>query len=61
MEVTESDSELYSQDHLINTAYKSRLLMIEFFTIQEMGFGVVYYAFASFKNVEKMIEDAKLN
>ena len=28
-----SDPVLYSQEHLINTCFKSRLLMIEFFTI----------------------------
>ena len=34
--------------------------MVEFFTVQEMGFGEGYYAFVSFKNVEKIIEDAKI-
>jgi hypothetical protein len=28
--------------------------------VQEMGFGEGYYAFVSFKNVEKIIEDAKI-
>ena len=55
-EVNEGITE-FSQAHLMNTAYKVRLLMVEFFTIQEMNFGEGYYAFASFKNVEKMIED----
>jgi hypothetical protein len=31
--------------------------MIEHFTVMEMGFGENYYAFVSFKNVEKMIDD----
>ena len=49
---------LYTTEHLLATSFKSRLMMIEYFTVMEMGFGESYYAYLSFKNVEKMIEDA---
>lgn len=46
--------------HLINVAFKSRFLLIEHFTVQEMGYGESYYAFVTFKNVEQLVEEAKL-
>ena len=45
---------------MLNCCFTVRMTMIEFFSIQEMGFGEGYYAFVSFKNVEKIIEDAKI-
>lgn len=47
-------------DDLINSTFKARMLMIEHFTVCEMGYGEGYYAFVSFKHVEKSIEDLKL-
>ena len=44
----------------MNSAFKVRLLMIEFFTVKEMGFGEENYSFVSFKSIEKVIEDCIL-
>ena len=42
----------------MNSAFKVRLLMIEFFTVKDLGFGEDNYAFVSFKSIEKIIDEA---
>lgn len=49
-------SEPYQQDHLMDSAFISRMLMIEFFTVKEQSFDESQYAFVTFKNVEEMID-----
>lgn len=57
---TEYDMECYTQDHLMRTAFKSRMLMIEYFTVKELSFDEGQYAFVSFKNVEEMIDKCEM-
>lgn len=56
-----TDEEVYSQDHLMNTAFKSRLLMVEYFTIKELGFGESNYTFVTFKTIEKMLDEYQMD
>jgi hypothetical protein len=44
----------------MESAFRVRLLMIEYFTVKEMGSGVDNYSFVTFKSIEKMIDDASL-
>ena len=37
--------------------FKARMLIIEHFSVTEMGYGETYYAFVTFQNVYKIIED----
>ena len=49
-------SEPYQPDHLMDSAFISRMLMVEFFTIKELSFDETQYAFVTFKNVEEMLD-----
>ena len=49
-----------SIDSLIFKSFLSRMIMIEHFTVQEMGYGESYYAFVTFKHIEKTIETTKI-
>ena len=44
----------------MGSAFRVRLLMIEYFTVKDMGFGDDNYSFVTFKSIEKMIDDAIL-
>ena len=58
---TASDIPGLEVDDMTNKSFKARLLIVEHFTVQDLGFGEGYYAFVTFKNVENLIQQVKIN
>lgn len=44
----------------MGSAFRVRLLMIEYFTVKFMGYGNDNYSFVAFKSIEQMIDDVVL-